>query len=298
MDSSDEGETGNYRSSHLLFSFFLIVLLAACTPGQRKQPAPVTPPAPPVTAQKTDTTQPDSSVAPARTVKKIYLTFDDGPNKGTLHVLRILQQKGIRASFFIVGKHVYDSPQQSAAWDTLRMDTMMDRCNHSYTHANNRYSKFYSNPEGVVADIQQAAGQPGFTNRVVRMPGRNAWRIGKIRVTDIRESKRAIDSVAAAGFDVMGWDIEWMFDHRTLAPDTATSLLLRRIRNMLDAGTTRTPGHLVLLAHDQVFYNAASQQLLLDFLAALQENSDYEFVVASRYPGLRTYPTAKPDSAR
>ena len=43
-------------------------------------------------------------------MKKIYLTFDDGPLSSTLKVLNAVKQENIPASFFIVGQHVVDSP--------------------------------------------------------------------------------------------------------------------------------------------------------------------------------------------
>jgi peptidoglycan-N-acetylglucosamine deacetylase len=218
--------------------------------------------------------------------KKIYITFDDGPNRGTQNVLNVIKQENITVSFFIVGKHVFDSPQQTADWEELKADTTIELCNHSYTHAANRYSKFYQQPETVIEDFQQSQEKLQFKNNVVRMPGRNAWRIDTINVTDIKESRAAIDSVHKAGFAIMGWDIEWSFDHKSMAPDTATGLLLRRIRNMLDAGTTKTPGHLVLLAHDQAFQKETDVETLHLFLQELKSNNDYEFIVASKYPGV------------
>src|SRR5262245_3055393 len=46
---------------------------------------------------------------PKKKKKKIYLTFDDGPNKGTRKVLHIVQQEQVPVTFFIVGEHVFAS---------------------------------------------------------------------------------------------------------------------------------------------------------------------------------------------
>ena len=283
---ADEGEPGNNVSGmrNLLFLFFLSAVVFSCTPGQKKAP-----PSPPVdsAAIKQRQQQVADSLAKAKAPKKkIYLTFDDGPNKGTLKVLQAVQQEQVPVSFFLVGKHVFDSPAQHAAWLQLKADSSNELCNHSYTHALNRYSKFYSDAAGAVADFEKSRDQLQFHNSVARMPGRNAWRIDTIDITDIRESKAAIDSVHKAGFAIMGWDIEWSFDHQTLAPDPDRELLLRRIRNLLDAGTTKTPGHLVLLAHDQAFQKEEHIAQLHSFIQELKINADYEFVVASKYPGV------------
>ncbi len=218
--------------------------------------------------------------------KKIYLTFDDGPNKGTPNVYRVVHEEQVPASFFIVGKHVFDKPEQRAEWELLKGDSTIERCNHSYSHASNHYARYYRDPQGVIADIEHNQQALGFTNRIVRMPGRNAWRTDSFSHTDVKESRAAIDSVRGAGFAVLGWDIEWQFDHKTLLPDTATGLLLRRIYNLLESGGTRTPGHLVLLAHDQAFQKEEELQLLQNVIRELKNNPGYELLTARYYPGI------------
>lgn len=217
--------------------------------------------------------------------KKIYLTFDDGPNRGTMNVLQQVKEENIPVSFFVVGQHVFDSPSQTATWQELKKDSSIELCNHSYTHASGRYSKFYADSALVIKDFEKSANRLGFTNNVTRMPGRNAWRIDSINHTDIKASEQTIDAVHRAGFAVMGWDIEWTFDHKTFAPDADMDLLLRRMQNMLEASTTKTPGHLVLLAHDQAFQNEADLEKLRYFFQQLKNNPDYELALASNYPG-------------
>src|SRR6187549_2468685 len=46
--------------------------------------------------------------------KTIYLTFDDGPNKGTQNVLNIINNEKIPATLFVIGEHVYGSRLQNA----------------------------------------------------------------------------------------------------------------------------------------------------------------------------------------
>lgn len=218
--------------------------------------------------------------------KKIYITFDDGPNKGTSNIFKAIKEENVPVSFFIVGEHVFDSPLQYQTWEILKDDSTIELCNHSYTHAHNRYVTFYKKPLRVVSDFRQSQAKLQFKNNLARMPGRNAWRIDSINHTDIYASSTAIDSVHAAGFNIIGWDIEWTFNHKTLAPDTDTTLLLRRINNMLQARKTPTPDHLVLLAHDQAFRTEEDVQLLKAFLASLKNNPDYELMLASSYPGV------------
>lgn len=226
------------------------------------------------------------SLARLKPKKKIYLTFDDGPNKGTGNVLKTVKEEKIPVSFFVVGKHVFDSPSQGKTFQELKSDSLIEICNHSYTHAFNHYSKYYHHPEDVVKDFQRNKEALSLISQVARMPGRNAWRIDTVIHTDIQSSRSAIDSVNNAGFMVMGWDIEWIFDHKTLEPFPDTDLLLRQIQNMLEASTTKIPGHLVLLAHDQSFRNESDIEKLRYFIEQLKGNPDYELLLASNYPGV------------
>lgn len=223
----------------------------------------------------------------ANTKKKIYITFDDGPNAGTMNVLNAVVAQQVPVSFFVVAKHTYDSREQRHTWEQLKTTAGIEICNHSYSHAGNRYSRFYNNPQKVIADFNRSDDSLHFQNKVTRMPGRNAWRIDSIIHTDVKESRKAIDSVHLAGFDIMGWDVEWGFDHTSFVPDADTSLLFRRMENLLRDEATKTPGHLVLLAHDQAFRTEEDVQLLKAFLFSLKNNPEYELVLASTYPGIR-----------
>lgn len=229
----------------------------------------------------------DSIARVSNQKKKIYLTFDDGPNAGTMNVLNAVIEEQVPVSFFIVAKHTRDSREQNQTWEKLKSTPGIELCNHSFSHAANRYSRFYKDPSQVVADFIRSNDSLHFNNPVARMPGRNAWRIGDVIHTDVKESRVAIDSAAIAGFKVMGWDVEWGFDHQTFVPDADTALIFRRMENLLRDSATKTPGHLVLLAHDQAFRNEEDVLLLKAFLASLKKNPDYELVLASHYPGVR-----------
>jgi len=286
--SPDEPEPKQTTSFfRLLPVTFIIIVLSACENRKWQKPEYPVAVVDSAAIKQQEKQRQDSLQKISISKKKIYLTFDDGPNKGTRNVLQAVKEENIPASFFIVGEHVFDSPKQTQTWELLKVDSTIELCNHSYTHAHNRYTSFYNKPSGVVADFQRSQQALQFSNNIARMPGRNAWRIDTIDHTDIYESSAAIDSLHAAGFNIMGWDIEWMFDHKTLAPDTAIDLMLRRIDNLLLAEKTKTPGHLVLLAHDQAFQTEEAVQLLHLVLQSLKNNPEYELVLASKYPGVQ-----------
>lgn len=283
-NTKQEADSAKIFFQPIFYLSFLLLFITSCTQNKNDLT-----PAKAITQNIFEKTKLNTAslAKPAKPKKKIYLTFDDGPNKGTMKVLQTVKEENIPVSFFIVGQHVFDSPTQTAAWQDMKKDTSIELCNHSYTHASGRYSKFYEDSTLVIKDFEKSANSLSFTNNVTRMPGRNAWRIDSINHTDIKASEKTIDAVHRAGFAVMGWDIEWTFDHKTFAPDENTELLLRKMQNMLDASTTKTPGHLVLLAHDQAFQNEEDIEKLQDFFRQLKNNPQYELVLASNYPGVK-----------
>ena len=221
---------------------------------------------------------------PVKQKKKIYLTFDDGPNRGTKNVLDIVQQENVPVTFFIVGEHVFASAGQAAVWDSLKMAKNIELCNHSYTHAHNRYDKFYEEPANVVKDMERTKDSLLPNNNIVRAPGRNSWRIDSLHYTDIRKSKAAMDSLQKAGFVVMGWDLEWHFDPKTYAVKNTADELLTQIDSVFTHKRTKKPDNLVLLAHDQAYRSSSDSLQLRDFIQKLKKKDEYELSLVSNYP--------------
>jgi len=138
-------------------------------------------------------TKPNAPVKPAvkKKKKKIYLTFDDGPNKGTQKVLHIMQEEAVPVTFFIVGEHVFASTGQQQTWDSLKMAKQIELCNHSYTHAeHNHFEAYYNEPDSVIHDFKRSQDSLQLDNNVCRTPGRNTWRIDTLQFTDLKKSNR------------------------------------------------------------------------------------------------------------
>lgn len=225
-----------------------------------------------------------------RKKKKIYLTFDDSPNRGTRNVLNIVSEEKVPVTFFIIGEHVFSSVAQQSLWDTLACapDSLVEICNHSYTHAwHNRFSKFYQFPDSVVQDFVRCRDSLQLTNNIVRTPGRNAWRVDTIQFTDLKKTVAAADSLQQAGFVVMGWDLEWHYEHSGLVLLNDSDEMIKQIDSLFKRGKTRSPEHLVLLAHDQVYEDPGDSCELHQLIRKLKLKEDYELELATRYPGIR-----------
>ena len=104
--------------------------------------------------------------------KTVYLTFDDGPSENiTPLILDLLEQKKIKATFFVLGTNVDRYP----ALVQREYSEGHFIANHGYSH---KYSEIYESPETVLNDYQQceqsvkrALNDENFTSKVYRYPG-------------------------------------------------------------------------------------------------------------------------------
>ena len=84
--------------------------------------------------------------------KKAYLTFDDGPTtKATAKILDILKEEDVKATFFVVGKHVKEHPELVKR----EYDEGHYIANHGYNHNNKilyKYMDSFKN-EIVATDV-------------------------------------------------------------------------------------------------------------------------------------------------
>jgi peptidoglycan/xylan/chitin deacetylase (PgdA/CDA1 family) len=217
--------------------------------------------------------------------KKLYITFDDGPNKGTANVLHIIQDENIPVSFFIVGGHVFASIPQEKMWDSLQIAEHIALCNHSFSHAKQHYKQYYETPDSVVADFRRTQDSLRLNNPIARTPGRNIWRIDSLRFTDLESSIAAADSLHNAGFVLMGWDVEWHFDHKTMSVQQTADQLVEEIDSAFAKNNTKRVDHLVLLAHDQVYNKPEDSMQLRQFIQKLKLKDEYELSLVTNYPG-------------
>ncbi len=224
----------------------------------------------------------------ADTVSKntIYLTFDDGPNRGTENVLNAINKEQLPITMFLIGQHVYGSEKQKEMLDSIRSNRLIEIANHSYTHAHNHFQKFYNTPINTIFDFQRCADSLQLAAKIIRTPGRNIWRLGNINSTDEKHCIAAADSLAGYGYKVVGWDVEWRFNNK-LRLEKTSDQLVSQIETMFSKDQMKIPRHLVLLMHDQVFTDSANAAELTTFLTKLKSSGNYRFEMISKYPGLK-----------
>jgi peptidoglycan/xylan/chitin deacetylase (PgdA/CDA1 family) len=292
--SDDDGDpataSAQRRSMKLARILLLLSALFICIqPKSRPRNSATIPTSKPLAAVPSKKEKPRKATTPQphRARKKLYITFDDGPNRGTHNVWTIVRDEQVAVSFFLVGEHVFDSPAQQAMYDSLKATPNIALCNHSYSHAHCRYQHYYQTPDSVVADFRRTRDSLGLANDIARTPGRNIWRIDSLRCTDLKASAAAADSLQNAGFALMGWDAEWTFDHKTYNVEQDACTLMQQIDSLFARKRLQHPDHLVLLAHDQAFVKSSDSLQLRLFLQELKKRGDIELVVATDYPGMK-----------
>lgn len=108
-------------------------------------------------------------------IKRVYLTFDDGPSSNTDRILDILDEYGVKATFFVVGKENYAEQYRRIVDDghTLAM--------HSYSHV---YNDIYSSLDAYKQDLNKLQTflyeLTGVECNIVRFPGGSSNTISKV----------------------------------------------------------------------------------------------------------------------
>lgn len=129
--------------------------------------------------------------------KVVFLTFDDGPSSNTDKILKILDQYGIKATFFVVGKTGEADQQRMrdivAAGHTLAV--------HSWSHD---YKKIYASVEAFLDDFNQLYEWiyevTGVYPQVFRFPG------GSINGYNRGTYQEIISEMLRRGFVYFDWN--------------------------------------------------------------------------------------------
>lgn len=103
--------------------------------------------------------------------KRVFLTFDDGTSSNTNQILDILNERGIKATFFVLGSNVEKKPEV--------VKRMYDEghfiANHGYSHV---YETIYQSPQAVLDEynkcnqlVRDAIGEQEYNSHLFRFPG-------------------------------------------------------------------------------------------------------------------------------
>ncbi len=220
------------------------------------------------------------------TKKYIYLTFDDGPQNGTVACFELCKKLGVKATFFMVGKHAATPHLRQIVADIKNAYPQILLANHSNTHANDKYHYFYQHPQMAAEDFYLAQKILDIPFKIIRLPGNPSWvREGKLRASSL--TKPVCNILDSAGYNVIGWDVEWNFNHKTANPVESPERLARIVAKNIENNDMNVKNHLVILTHDRMFRNQNYTDSLAKFITLLKENKNYVFETIDHYPGLK-----------
>lgn len=238
--------------------------------------------------------QPSASQKPVQkpltadtSIRHIYLSFDDGPQHGTLECFELCQKLGVKATFFMVGQHQAQKPDGKILVSLIRKSYPQSLlANHSYTHASNRYRYFYRHPQMAARDFFRAQDSLQVGVNIARLPGNRAWVThAGIRASGlVRPVAMLLDS---AGYNVIGWDVEWSFGRKSERPVQSPAQMLQLIDSAFARKDTHTTHHLVILTHDRMFRKSTDLDALARFIALLKQRPKYVFETLDHYPNLK-----------
>ena len=136
-----------------------------------------------VNESRRDVSDPDSKVPETEEgIRKVYLTFDDGPSSNTDEILDILAEYDVKATFFVVGKEEekYQPLYKRIVEEghTLAM--------HSYSH---KYNEIYQSKESYVEDLTKLQeflyDTTGVWCRYCRFPGGSSNTVSRVDMHEL-----------------------------------------------------------------------------------------------------------------
>lgn len=188
--------------------------------------------------------------------KTVYLTFDDGPTDSTTpKVLSVLKEKGVCATFFVVGRQIASRAEilKSIAESGNAIGI------HSQTH---NYKEIYASAEALEKDILTCKEEihkvlPDYELKLYRFPGGSSGLSEHLRYVPEKCGLRFFDWNAETGDAIQ----------RTAPPCTM-------VKTAIESGHDRDV--IVLLMHDGVRYDntVAALPSIIDYY----KEKDYRFL--------------------
>lgn len=182
-------------------------------------------------------------------IKKVYITFDDGPSSNTDEILDILAEYDVRATFFVVGK---EGEKAEAVYQRI-VEEGHTLGMHTYSHD---YNTVYASVDDFAQDLSKLQNYlyevTGVLSRYVRFPGGSSNTVSKI------DMKEFIGYVNEQGLTYFDWNIS---SKDATSPSPNTTEIINNCLSDIDRYQT-----VVILMHD-----AAGKRSTVDALPVLIE---------------------------
>lgn len=201
--------------------------------------------------------------------KKIaYLTFDDGPTiTATSKILDILKTENVKATFFVVGKHVKENPELvKRAYEEGHYIA-----NHGYSHNNNLLYKNMENFKNEIVstdiEISKAIGIENYSSHIFRFPN------GYMSHIYVSQKQKALQVLKDLNYIYVDWNC--------LNKDSEIKYSNYQLLNNLKK-SSKNKGTLIILMHDTTDVNK-SYEVLKDSIDYLKSqgytfSNFYDFI--------------------
>ena len=140
----------------------------------------------------------DDETADGQKLKRVYLTFDDGPSSNTSKILDILKVYDVKGTFFVVGRL---SDTTTPMYKRI-VDEGHGLGMHSYTH---KYNEVYKNVDSFIYDVEKIQSliyeQTGIMSKIYRFPGGSSNTVSR---TDMNLLTSELDKRGIKYFD---WNV-------------------------------------------------------------------------------------------
>ncbi|MBO4375416.1 MAG: polysaccharide deacetylase [Lachnospiraceae bacterium] len=158
-------------------------------------------------------------------VKKAYLTFDDGPSVNTGKILDILKQYNVKATFFVCG--TVDGNENLRNLYKRIVDEGHTIAMHSYSH---RYGTLYASAKSFEDDLDKIHSliynETGVDARLYRFPGGSGNTVSKHDMNDF------IRILHDRGYEYQDWNVYPGNSEGTSIPaDRIVSGILEKVRD-------------------------------------------------------------------
>ncbi len=174
----------------------------------------------------------ENLAAPDDTLK-VYLTFDDGPSERTAEVLDVLDDYGIKATFFVTGH----TDEHSLAMYKRIVEEGHTIGMHSYTH---KYSDIYASVDAFAQDLDLIENliydTTGVDSMYYRFPGGSSNKVSNVDMAEY------IEYLTDKGIVYFDWNVA--SGDATTQAYTADDLVENVMRDVVKYKTS------VVLMHD------------------------------------------------
>ena len=189
-------------------------------------------------------------------IRKVYLTFDDGPSGNTNRILDILADYDVKATFFVVGK---EEEEYQALYKRI-VEEGHTLAMHSYSH---KYKEIYQSVESYSADLSKLQeflyDTTGVWCRYCRFPGGSSNTVSRV---DMHELIAYLDDQDMSYFD---WNIS--------SGDASSSYLSASdiVRNC--TANLKEYNEAIILLHDASNKNSTVEALpkLIETIQAMED---------------------------